>query len=152
MNKLEIGSVKNSGVELELNYNVISSEDFNFSIGGNLATTENEITKLAKDPNGDTIKLQTSRTIIDEGQPIYAWFLPTWAGVNPQTGAENGMNGVDGAATTVFNEAEQVLQGGSALPTLTAGLNIHLDYKGFFLTLMVFMLVVIKFTRDGTDI
>ena len=129
-----IGSVKNSGVELELNYNVISSEDFNFSIGGNLATTENEITKLAKDPNGDTIKLQTSRTIIDEGQPIYAWFLPTWAGVNPQTGAEEWyVNGVDGATTTVFNEAEQVLQGGSALPTLTAGLNIHLDYKGFFL-------------------
>lgn len=129
-----IGSVKNSGVELELNYNVISSEDFNFSIGGNLATTENEITKLAKDPNGDTIKLQTSRTIIDEGQPIYAWFLPTWAGVNPQTGAEEWyVNGVDGATTTVFNEAEQVLQGGSALPTLTAGLNIHLDYRGFFL-------------------
>jgi TonB-linked SusC/RagA family outer membrane protein len=129
-----IGSVKNSGIEFEFNYNVISSEDFNFSIGGNFATTENEITKLAKDPNGDTIKLQTSRTLIDEGQPIYAWFLPTWAGVNPQTGAEEWyVNGVDGATTTVFNEAEQVLQGGSALPTFTAGLNIHLDYKGFFL-------------------
>jgi TonB-linked SusC/RagA family outer membrane protein len=129
-----VGSVKNSGIEFEFNYNVISSEDFNFSIGGNLATTENEITKLAKDPNGDTIKLQTSTTLIDEGQPIYAWFLPTWAGVNPQTGAEEWyVNGVDGATTTVFNEAEQVLQGGSALPTFTAGLNIHLDYKGFFL-------------------
>lgn len=129
-----IGSVTNSGIEFEFNYNVISSEDFNFSIGGNLATTENEITKLAKDPNGDTIKLQTSRTLVDEGQPIYAWFLPTWAGVNPQTGAEEWyVNGVDGDTTTVFNDAEQVLQGGSALPTLTAGLNIHVDYKGFFL-------------------
>ena len=129
-----IGSVRNNGIELDVNFNVISSEDFNFSIGGNLATTENEITKLAKDPNGDTIKIQTSRTIIDEGQPIRAWYLPTWAGVNPQTGAEEWyVNGVDGATTTVFNEAEQVLQGGSALPTLTAGLNIHLDYKGFFL-------------------
>ena len=129
-----IGSVRNAGVEFEINYNVISSEDFNFSIGGNLATTENEITKLAKDPNGDTITIQDSRTLIDEGQPIRAWYLPTWAGVNPQTGAEEWyVNGVDGETTTVFNDAEQVLQGGSALPTLTAGLNIHLDYKGFFL-------------------
>ena len=129
-----IGSVRNNGVELDINFNVISSEDFNFSIGGNLATTENEVTALAKDPNGDTINIQTSRTIIDEGQPIRAWYLPTWAGVNPQTGAEEWyVNGVDGETTTVFNEAEQVLQGGSALPTLTAGLNIHLDYKGFYL-------------------
>ena len=129
-----IGSVQNSGIEFEFNYNVVNSEDFNFTIGGNFATTENEITKLAKDPNGDTIKIQDSRTIIDEGQPIYAWFLPTWAGVNPQTGDEEWyVNGVDGATTTVFNEAEQVLQGGSALPTFTAGLNIHMDFKGFFL-------------------
>lgn len=129
-----IGTLENSGIEVELNYNVVQSEDFNFSIGGNLATVNNEITQLAKDPNGETIKIQTSRTIIDEGQPIRAWFLPTWAGVNPQTGAEEWyVNGVDGATTTVFNEAEQVVQGGSALPTLTAGLNIHVDYKGFFL-------------------
>jgi len=129
-----IGSLENSGIEFEFNANVVNTQDFNFSIGGNFATTENIVTELAKDPNGDVITIQGSRRLIDVGQPIDAWYLPTWAGVNPQTGEEEYyINGIDGEKTTKWSEAEQVLQGGSALPTLTAGLNIHFDYKGFFL-------------------
>ena len=129
-----IGSLENSGIEFEFNANVVNTQDFNFSIGGNFATTENIVTELAKDPNGDVITIQGARRLIDVGQPINAWYLPTWAGVNPQTGEEEYyINGIDGEKTTKWSEAEQVLQGGSALPTLTAGLNIHFDYKGFFL-------------------
>lgn len=60
--------------------------------------------------------------------------MPTWAGVNLQTGEEEFyINGKDGDTTTVFNDAEDAWQGGSAIPTLTAGLNLHVDFKGFFL-------------------
>ena len=60
--------------------------------------------------------------------------MPTWAGVNPETGLEEYyINGVDGETTTVFNDAERVFQGGNAVPTITAGLNLNFDYKGFFI-------------------
>ena len=31
------GEIKNTGVELALDFNIISKEDFNFSVGGNIA-------------------------------------------------------------------------------------------------------------------
>ncbi len=129
-----IGSMENKGFELEMNFRIIESEDLNFSIGGNMATTENEVTELAKDGNGNEITITTTTTRVETGNPVYAWYMPTWAGVDPATGAETWYVDGEGSATTSnFNSAKQVFQGGSAIPTLTAGLNLHVDFKGFSL-------------------
>ncbi|TDU43950.1 TonB-linked SusC/RagA family outer membrane protein [Gelidibacter sediminis] len=129
-----IGALENSGLEVELNFDIVRSEDFNFSLGGNLGTVKNEITKLPLDPNGIERTITTTTTRIETGHPVRGWYMPTWAGVNPQTGLEEYyVNGVDGATTTNFNEAADVWQGDSALPKITAGLNLHVDFKGFFL-------------------
>lgn len=129
-----IGALTNKGFELELNFNVITRDDFNLSIGGNLGTVENEITKLPLDPNGIERTITSTIDRIETGHPVYGYYMPTWAGVNPDTGMEEYyINGVDGAKTTVFNDADQVWQGGSAIPKITAGLNLHFDYKGFYL-------------------
>ncbi|WP_228236092.1 SusC/RagA family TonB-linked outer membrane protein [Allomuricauda sp. M10] len=129
-----IGELNNKGFELDLNFNVINTEDLSLSIGGNLSHVKNEITKLPVDPNGEERTITTVRTRIETGHPAYAWYMPTWAGVNPDTGVEEWyVNGVDGATTTNFNEAEAVFQGGNAVPTTTAGLNLNFKYKGFFL-------------------
>ena len=40
------GEIKNTGVELALDFNIISKEDFNFSVGGNIAWNKTEITNL----------------------------------------------------------------------------------------------------------
>lgn len=40
------GEIKNSGVELALDFNIISEEDFSFSVGGNIAWNKTEITNL----------------------------------------------------------------------------------------------------------
>lgn len=129
-----IGRMSNKGFEAELQYQVVRSNDFNFSIGGNVATNENEVLELAKDANGDDINISTVTQRVEVGHPAYGWHMPTWAGVNPQTGNDEWyVNGVDGETTTNFNSAERAWQGGSALPTLSGGLNIHVDFKGFFL-------------------
>ncbi|MCK5400555.1 MAG: SusC/RagA family TonB-linked outer membrane protein, partial [Flavobacteriaceae bacterium] len=128
-----IGELTNKGVEVELNFNVIRSDDMNLSIGGNLGTVDNEITKLPLDPNGEERTITTTITRIETGHPVRGWYMPTWAGVNPDTGLEEYfVNGVDGEKTTSFNDAEAVWQGANAVPTLTAGLNLHFDYKGFY--------------------
>ncbi len=129
-----IGELTNKGVEVELNFNVIRSDDINLSIGGNFATVDNEVTKLPLDPNGIERTITTTITRIETGHPVRGWYMPTWAGVNPTTGAEEYyVNGKDGETTTIFNDAEAVWQGESAIPTVTAGLNFHFDVKGFYL-------------------
>ena len=40
------GEIKNTGVELALDFKIISEEDFNFSVGGNIAWNKTEITNL----------------------------------------------------------------------------------------------------------
>ncbi|WP_047247538.1 SusC/RagA family TonB-linked outer membrane protein [Maribacter thermophilus] len=128
-----IGRMENKGFEAEINFDIVRSEDFNLSLGGNIATNENEVLELAKDLNGEEINISTSIDRVESGHPVYAWYMPTWAGVNPDTGNEEWyVNGVDGATTTNFNDAERVFQGGSALPKITSGMNIHVDFKGFF--------------------
>jgi iron complex outermembrane receptor protein len=48
-----VGSIENKGLELLLNYNAISKEDFTLDLGFNATYNENKITKLtsANDPN-----------------------------------------------------------------------------------------------------
>lgn len=127
-----IGSMENKGFELELNFDIVQSDDLNFSVGGNMATTENEVTKLAKDGNGNEINITNTTSRVETGHPVYGWYMPTWAGVDPANGDELWYVEGEGSATTNnFNNAKQVWQGGSAIPKLTAGLNLHVDYKGF---------------------
>jgi len=60
--------------------------------------------------------------------------MPTWAGVDPDNGDELYYVDGEGSETTNdFNAANPVWQGGSAIPKVTAGLNLHIDYAGFFL-------------------
>jgi len=129
-----IGEISNKGFEFEFNANIVSSEDFNFNIGGNFATVKNNVEELALDPNGEERTITTTLTRVESGYPIRGWYMPTWAGVNTQTGEEEWyVNGVDGATTNNFNDAEAVWQGENSVPTFTAGLNLHVDFKGVYL-------------------
>jgi TonB-linked SusC/RagA family outer membrane protein len=128
-----IGSMWNKGIEFELNYDIIRSNDLNLSIGGYVATTNNEVTELAKDTEGNPRTITTRTRKVDEGHAVYEYYLVKFAGVDEQTGVNTYyLNGKDGATTTVFSEAERAFQGTSALPTITAGMNVHVDFKGFF--------------------
>ncbi|MCM8571001.1 TonB-dependent receptor [Gramella jeungdoensis] len=128
-----IGELVNQGFEFELNANIVNTNDVSLSIGGNLATVENEVTKLPLDPNGIERTITTTIDRIETGHPVREYYMPTWAGVNPETGLnEYYVNGVDGETTTNFNDAEAVFQGGNAIPTVTAGMNLNFSFKGFF--------------------
>ena len=78
-----VGDVRNKGIEIELDANVIKAGDFEFDIYGNVSTNDNEILRLAQDANGNDINLDGSRQASRVGRPIYEWYLRTWGGVNP---------------------------------------------------------------------
>ena len=81
-----IGKMKNSGIELQLNATVISSGDFEWTSILNLTTVKNKVLKLA----GDDIILAGNSVIV--GEPLGVWRVFEYAGVDPQTGRPGYIN------------------------------------------------------------
>ncbi|EHO04885.1 SusC/RagA family TonB-linked outer membrane protein [Myroides odoratimimus] len=126
-----LGTLENSGIEVELNFDIVRSSDFNWSIGGNIGTVKNKMVKMPI-VDGKPLEVYGAYTALVEGKAINTWYLKEYAGVNSQTGlAEWYM--ADGSRTTNYNAAEVRYQNASALPKLTGGINTHFDYKGFYL-------------------
>ncbi|WP_353101782.1 TonB-dependent receptor [Myroides odoratus] len=117
------GKLKNHGFEAELDVKIFDSKDFKWSIGGNVGVVKNELTEMPT-----TYKSYTADKV---GRAINEWYMPNWAGVDPQTGAAQ-WYAADGTKTSNYGQAESRFQGASALPKVTGGVNTHIEYKGFY--------------------
>jgi len=128
-----IGALENKGVELELNARVIDTENFSWTLFGNVGTVKNKITEMPNDVFGDKMTITNSFNRIEEGHMIREWYMRTYAGVDPQTGEALWYVDGEGSATTnVYNEANVVYQGKSALPTYSGGFGTQVEFHGFF--------------------
>jgi TonB-linked SusC/RagA family outer membrane protein len=127
-----VGEMVNKGVEVELTADIFKTEDFQLTIGGNIAFVDNEVTKLepsADDPEGAPI--DRSLSTIRIGEEINTYYMPLWAGVNPANGQPLFYDS-DGNITNVYDsDANVVLSGKSPLADFDGGANIYLNYKGF---------------------
>ncbi|APU67687.1 MAG: TonB-dependent receptor [Christiangramia sp.] len=132
-----IGRMENKGFEAELNVKVVRTDDFNVSLGGNVGTVENEVLEVAQDANGNEIAVTSIYSTYQRsksGSLVNEWFLPAWAGVDPETGLDTYYtNGEGSEIAASYTQANRVYTGYSALPTISAGMNFHVDFKGFFL-------------------
>ncbi|MGL4584673.1 MAG: SusC/RagA family TonB-linked outer membrane protein [Flavobacterium sp.] len=128
---MNMGDLKNSGFEAELNFDVIRSNDFNWTIGANVATVKNEMTNMPI-VDGKPLEVLGSFKATVNGKALDTWSLKEFAGVDPQTGLAQWYK-ADGTKTTNYNQAEARFQNTSALPKVTGGLSTRVDYKGFYL-------------------
>ena len=126
------GSVRNTGVELELGWKDTIG-DFGYGISGNISRNANKVTYL--DPtlthiNGTEIGNCHYATRFQKDYPVWAYFAVEYEGVNPETGDPiyKDQNG-DGA----YNESDYVFVG-SAQPDFTYGITLSAEWKGFDLT------------------
>lgn len=122
------GAMKNTGLELTLNANLVSNADFNWSLGGNITFIENEITKLDEPFTAGT----HDRFLRAEGRDFNEYHVFGWAGVDPDNGAP--LFYTDGTETTTtsdINEIERYYIGKSGTPDFFGGLNTLISYKGF---------------------
>ncbi len=128
-----VGTLVNKGFEFSVNADIFKGDrdQFNWNIGANLATLDNEVTELY---GGDVIG---STTILKVGESARTFYMRKWAGVDSSNGDPLWyINGKDGATTNVYSEAQQAVQG-SFINTLYGGFNTSLAYKGFSLDLQV---------------
>ena len=82
---VNVGSMRNNGVEIELNANIINTPDITWSVNANITTGHNKIVKLPKELLKDGQWVSGYR-IFKEGESMYNWYMPSYAGVNEQTG------------------------------------------------------------------
>ncbi|MBC6992851.1 TonB-dependent receptor [Neolewinella lacunae] len=127
--------IRNTGVELALNYRSDESKDFSYSIGGNISITDNEVvnspysilTTGAVRGAG-----QTGATIngVLNGEPIGTFFVQDFIGIG-----EDGLNlfaDVNGDGQILDNDR---FAAGTALPTYIYAMNFNFAYKNFDLGL-----------------
>lgn len=125
---LSSGKMRNRGVELEVNGDVLKAGDFTWSLGINAAYNKNVVLHVTdvtdSYPDGDT-------RILKVGLPYGTYYAPDWAGVDPATGDARYYN-LDGTITTTYNvNTQSTTNSGSLYPKLTGGFNTALSYKGF---------------------
>jgi TonB-linked SusC/RagA family outer membrane protein len=120
-----IGELRNTGVELELNVVPLNNRHFKWNIGVNVAHNKNKILSLPQKEIVSGTKKLTA------GTSIYEFFLREWAGVDPETGNPTWyQTGPDGKKTTTTNySAATQYYAGSSLPDLTGGITNTFNYR-----------------------
>lgn len=140
-----VGSVRNRGIDLSLNANVIEG-DFDWDLGFNINFNRNKVLEL----NGHE-DIANGIMRIRENLPLRYFYMKEWAGVDPETGSPlwvrwedsegnliHGANKVDPAnitTTSVYNEASNLFIK-SAYPDYTGGIRNDFFYKNFSLSIL----------------
>lgn len=124
-NFMNAGSMKNTGVELQLDGDIISNSDMLWTVGVNLAYNRTKILDLAGDE-----KIEPSNAMhYVVGRSMYSYYLTDYYGVNPSNG-EALFRTEDGTLTNNAAKARKYYAG-SPEPKLIGGFNTTFAWKGF---------------------
>src|SRR5690554_6493685 len=80
---MNIGSMTNSGIELDVNWNALNTRDINWDVYFNATSIKNKINELHPDLEGRMID---GTRIYEEGESMYRMYLVEYGGVNPENG------------------------------------------------------------------
>ncbi|MCM1454876.1 MAG: SusC/RagA family TonB-linked outer membrane protein, partial [bacterium] len=80
---MNVGSMRNNGIEFDVNVNVFNTKDFAWDLNGNITFGWNKVLKLHPDLEGEWI---SGTRIFREGESMYQLYLIKYAGVDPTSG------------------------------------------------------------------
>ena len=131
-----VGDMRNSGVELELNGDIIRTKDFTWSANFNFTAYKNKITSMPEEKKAITVDgvrgYAGGGYFYGEGQPIYTWYMAKYAGVDKETGEALYYKDSENGETTTTNASEATMHlCGTALPDAYGGFGTSVSYKGF---------------------
>jgi len=133
-----IGSIRNSGIEVSLTSRNIVKKDFTWETTLNFGTVKNRITKQSQDVS---ISGSFRRKV---GVSLYQYYITEWAGVNPENGLpqwyadETDDNGKVTGKKIVNTYAEATrYDEGSALAKVNGGLNNSIRYKNIDFSFLI---------------
>jgi len=140
-----IGSIENEGLELSLNYDILTNQDWQVSVFGNASYNFGRVTDLG--PQIDQFVNGTS--IVRVGEQLGSHFVVEFAGVNPSNG-EPLYRDIDGNITNNFDGDDARTGFGSSEPLYTGGFGFNANYKGFGISsLFAFQAEVTRFNNTS---
>jgi TonB-linked SusC/RagA family outer membrane protein len=130
-----IGTMENSGLELEAGWMPYDKDDLSISLNANLSTLKNELTELPK----DSIQVGNFRRVV--GKSIYDYYMVRSAGVNPDNGNAQYFT-TDSTGKEVITEDHadattdgRAFLGKTAIPDFFGGFGTNIQYGNFSLNL-----------------
>ena len=139
---VNVGSISNAGVEIELNGDVIDTRNVTWNIYANLSYNKNKVLKLDESLGGEWID---GSYIYREGEAMRQFYIREYAGVNPENGASmwymdqevvdeaTGETVVEKVPTEDYTKATRYAQG-DLLPKVYGGFGTSLNVHGFDLS------------------
>ncbi len=145
-----IGKVRNSGLEIELSYDVFKNKDWRVTVGANATFAKNELVELPAEMQAEGYVSGSKKYM--EGYSMYEFWLRQWAGVDPATGDglyefdSETYNEEDGTLTSTVEDTLVVVDGktytnsysyarydysGTSTPKVYGGFNVAAEYKNF---------------------
>ena len=135
-----VGDMVNRGVEVELNADLIRTKNVLWSFNLNLTHVKNEVTYLAPEHKSTTVEgykgYIDGSYFVGEGLPLYTYYLRSYAGVDPETGASlwyKDVKGDDGQITRTktsdYTSATRYLHD-SAIPSVYGGFSTSVSAYG----------------------
>ncbi len=137
-----IGSMRNNGVEFELNVDVFNRQDLRWTVSLVGSHYKNKILTLPEENREDGITKGTFKYM--EGRGLYDYFTWMYAGMDENGNAQWYMDEVDAetgeptgkkVSTSTFADATKYYIGKSAIPNLNGGINTSFYFKGFDLSI-----------------
>lgn len=138
---VNVGTMVNKGVELQLTGEVFRKKDFGWTVDLNLSSFKNVITKL---PQAEIISGTKKLSV---GHSMYDYWLRDWYGVDPTDGAALYVaNNTSGAGVRALKNGDTVTTNinnakyhyaGSAIPDLFGSITNTFNYKQFQLSVLV---------------
>lgn len=126
-----VGSMRNRGVELQLDYNIIQRPDMIWSVGGNVSYNRTKILDLG----GDEFIGTDVRQVV--GRELRTYYLYDYYGVNPTNGEALWVASIDEKTgeKTLTNDYAKARRyyAGSPEPKWVGGFNTNFNWKGLSL-------------------
>ena len=138
-----IGDMRNSGVEMAVNVNIIRNDRINWNAYLNMTHYTNKITMLPKDKKTVTVEghqgYANGTRFVGEGLPLNTFYIPKYEGVDQATGkslwrkdilADDKKTVIGWETTDEYSEATQYLCG-DPIPDLYGGFGTSVEFFGF---------------------
>ena len=137
-----IGDMRNSGIELSANVNIMRTREFNWDFYVNFTQYDNMITYLPEPKKTKTVEgyegYASGTRFIGEGLALNTFYLPKYAGVDKETGkslwymdiTDKDGNVTGQTTTSEYTDATQYLCG-DPIADFYGGFGTSLQWRGF---------------------
>lgn len=131
-----IGEIRNRGMELSIQPEVIKTNDFGWEINFNIAFNRNQVIELY-----DGQPITSGQIRIEEGRDMDSWYMRQWHGIDPGNGQplwerivtdEEGNESI--ILTNNYNDATLQYTGQTMSPDYSGGIINTVRYKDFTLS------------------